>query len=299
MSYNNYRYEEGSIFQESLVITGQAYWSQDDIYEEGLVINYEGLSYTALRQNINEVPLLCRTGAWEVYTTQESMPITRSIGFGNDSVLAFSHEVEDTHYLEYQIKEDIKSALAYFDFKRIQAFNISEDKICTRLLLPLLGNENTQLHWESSAPSYISHEGAVTRPTNGKDYPVWLKLTVSKGEFYSSKIFEFWVNAKNKEIVLNEEESVNRAYLELDFDDFKGKNINISKIKDKLNFFLKGKYGTTLSWLSMQKDFLADDGTLRFGTLEEEKVIKVHVDIRKGKAHKHKRFYLKLDKTLV
>jgi len=299
MSYNNYSYQNGAIIQESLVIAGEVYWSDKDIYQEGTIVDYEGLRYIALRLNANEIPLLCQSGAWEQYSTREKVRQPRSIGFGNDKVISYAHEAVDTQFLEHQTKEDIKAALKHFDFKRIKAFNISEDKICTRLFLPSIGNENTHLQWESNAPEYLSNQGAVVRPSNGKDYPVWLKLTVSKGEFYSSKIFELWVSAKGKEIVLNEEESVERAYKELDFLDFKGDNVNISNIKHKLNFFLSGKYGTTLAWLSMQKDFLHDDGTINTSALKEDKVIKIHVVIRKGKAQKHKRFYLKLEKNLA
>lgn len=298
MSLNNYRYENGAIVQESLSIDGQVLWSNEEVYEEGDIVDYEGLRYLALRWTLNEIPLLCESGAWEQYTSSTKAKLKRGISYGNDAIVSYGHEKVDTQYLEQQIKEDIKAALLHFDFKRIKAFNLSEDKVCTRLLLPSIGNDNTQLKWESSAPKYLSSQGSVIRPENGKDYPVWLKLTVSKGDFYSSKVFELWISAKNKEIILNEEESVECAYKELDFNAFQGKNLNISKIKHKLNFFLRGKYGTTLEWLSMQKTFLNDDGSINTNALKEDTVVKLHVVIRKGKAQKYKRFYLKLEKIL-
>ena len=296
MFNNNYTYDNTHTRQERAYDDSQMFWSHDGIYVQGDIVTYEGLRYEAIRWNTNETPLLCQTGAWEEYTFEKRAKSVRGISYGNDTSLSYGHEKEDTLYLEYQIKEDIKATLKHFDFKRIKAFNISEDKICTRLLLPSIGNENTQLQWESSATKYLSHQGAVTRPKNGKDYPVWLKLTVSKGDFYASKVFELWISAENKEIVLNEEESVERAYKELDFNDFKGNNQNIFKIKDKLEFSLRGKYGTTLDWLSMQKDLLHEDGSLNTKGLVEDTVVKLHVVIRKGKVQQYKRFYLKLEK---
>lgn len=300
MNYTNKEYLE-HVANNVKINSNETLWNAQEYYNEGDLVRYEGIEYRALRWNINEVPLLCMTGAWEKYQAPSeyiSASATRSshysIGFGRDSSDSHYTPVEDSVFLDLQYEQDIKSVLKGFDFKKIKAFNISEDKICTRLLLPTIGDEDTVLSWESNSPKHISSTGEVCRPQNGKDYPVWLQLTVSKGDLYGSKVFELWVCAENKEIILNEEESVELAFKALSFDDFKGLNTNISCIKENLYFPLEGKCGVKLAWLSMQKEYLKDDGTIKRTYLEEDKIVKLHVVIRKGKVQMHKRFFLNI-----
>jgi len=296
MVNNFYRYQKGLLTLCTPESQQTHYWNEEQEYYEGEIVNYEGLLYIALRWSINEVPLLCESGAWQMYERkpQYSLDFEKRIGFASDHDITYGDTYIDRHYLDFEDEETIKKVLKAYSFKKIQAFNSSEAKICSRLLLATVGDDGTYLQWESNAPEVISNTGEVIRPTNGKDYPVWLKLTVSKGNVSVSKVFELWVKAEGSEIEYSEEESVELAYKTLCFHDFKGKNTNILEIKHKLDFILEGRYGTKLHWLSMQKDFLKDDGNLVLDNILDEKVVKLHVRIAKGKAQKHKRFYIRL-----
>ena len=267
------------------------YWDENTQYYENEVVLYEGLRYSSLRMTFAETPLLCTNGAWEPY---EVTTVSNAYSFEEETSSYYGSAMQEEGFLFFQHDEAVDLVLAQFDFKKIKAFNVNEEMIVSRLLLPQIGDENTKLSWESSSPKYLSHKGKVTRPNNSKDAPVWLKLTVSKGEVVKTKVFEFWIKAENSVLVLNEEESVSEALKAFSFNDFKGFNTNILEISKDLNFESASIHGTSLTWLCMDKKLIGSKGELTPKDLVEDKTIKLYVLISKGNAQQHKRFFIKL-----
>jgi len=267
------------------------YWDVNTQYYENEVVIYEGLRYSSLRMTLGEIPLLCISGAWEIY---EGVPVANSHFLQEENTSYYGSAMEERDFLYFQHEEVVNSVLEQFNFKKIKAFNVSEEKIVSRLLLPLLGDEETVLSWESSTPKYLSHQGAVVRPSHNRDVPVWLKLTVTKAQISKSKVFEFWIKAKSNALELNEEESVIEALKAFSFNDFRGENRDIQAITKKLSFKNSALYGTTLTWLCMDKKLIGFNGELNTKSLKKDKSVKLYVLINKGKAQQHKRFFLKI-----
>ena len=278
--------EQAHLFQDSDIQE----WEEGYAYDLDTHVMYEGIEYIAIRWTIGELPSLCESSAWKACQNEDN--IIECASLYPDTQTYFGSGMEEDGFTFMKNLDDVDTVLQSFSFKKIKAFNVSQDKITSRLLLPSIGDENTKLEWESNAPDLINSRGEVTRTE--KDMPVWLKLTVTKGSVSKSKVFELWVKAKERALDLNEDESVEMAMKEFDLKKVLGNNRDFMHIREDLEFMKEGPYGTSLSWLCMKQNYIDAQGKLNLDGLKEDMKFKVYVLFSKGKVLQHKRFFIKL-----
>ncbi|MCY9657303.1 cohesin domain-containing protein [Paenibacillus chondroitinus] len=117
------------------------------------------------------------------------------------------------------------------------------------LNLPVVGEQQTRITWESSNPLVMNDSGhIVSRPIQGEpSAELKLTATIIKGDSIATKVFQI------KVLPMDDAEAVDldKAALQL---------VNTSAVADHLTLVTKGKYRSTIAWHSSNSVVINDAG---------------------------------------
>lgn len=151
--------------------------------------------------------------------------------------------------------------------KDLAALKLPE-KVKENIDLPVVGENGTTISWSSSAPESISNTGLVVRPNVGEsDATVTLTATVTKGTESDTKEFTIIV------VAWNTEDEVADAAKQIKWSLIAGANTSINLVTSDLDLPAQVGREVNVTWVSSNKSFCEDDGTINRPSFTQGPVI--------------------------